>query len=284
MFRRHAIRWLSAYRDGELGPEKARSVSDHLERCPLCRAAFEEVAFGSRLAEKLPLVEAPDSLWLEVERGLARRPREAGRARRWPRVAAALTAVAIVAGAAWYAFLRQPLHVVRAAGDPSDFERATVEEHTRLVSGREAWELRTSGIGELRSWVKAASAMTADEIPIERPAEDARRLRIVGAKLARVGGATAAVIGYEMDSEAVTLATARLKDLHDPPPVGRFSKDIAYRFDALRGVHVLTWGVGHQAYVMVSRLPNHGQAGCFLCHTTRERRELIARSKLEPGT
>ncbi len=284
MLRRHAIRWLSAYRDGELGPEKARSISDHLERCSLCRAAFAEVAFGSRLAGKLPLVGAPDSLWFEIERGVTRRSRGVRRALRWPRVAAALTTVAIVAGAAWYAFLRQPLHLVRAAGGPSEFERSTVEEHARLVSGREAWDLRTSEIGELRSWVKAASAVTADEIPIERPAEDARRLRMVGAKVARVGGATAAVIGYEMDSEPVTLATARLQDLHDPPPVGRFSKDIAYRFDALRGVHVLTWGVGHQAYVMVSRLPNHGQAGCFLCHTTRERRELIAKSRLEPGT
>lgn len=282
MFRRHATRWLSAYRDGQLPARTARSVSDHLGRCSRCRAALDEVALGSRLAEKLTLVEAPDSLWLEVKRGLVRRSRTERRAIGWPRVAAALTGAAIVAGAVWFVLLRQPLHVVPAVGEPSDFERTAVEEHARLVSGTEAWELRTSEISQLRSWLKAASALTADEIPIDRPAEDTGRLRIVGAKLARAGGATTALIGYEMDSEPVTLATARLQDLRDPPPVGMFSKNIAYRFDTLRGVNVLTWGVGRQAYAMVSRLPNHGRAGCFLCHITRERRELIAKSTLEP--
>ena len=137
------------------------------------------------------------------------------------------------------------------------------------------WQIRTADIVRLRSWVSGSSEMSVDEIPVDRPAEDTGRLRVVGAKLVRVNGATAAVIGYEMDSEPVTLATARLGDLRDAPHVAPFAKDVLYRFDRAHGYKVITWGVSHKAYAMVSRLPGYGQTGCFLCHTAPERRRLI---------
>jgi hypothetical protein len=96
---------------------------------------------------------------------------------------------------------------------------------------------------------------------------------VVGARIARVGDATAAVIGYEMDSEPVTLATARLADLRDPPAEGVFSKNVSYRIDSAHGYRVMTWGVGRHAYVMVSG--GGDLKGCYLCHTTPERRRLI---------
>lgn len=282
MFGRHVSRELSAYRQNELSAARAARVAAHLQRCPTCRAELEEVSFGIRLAEKLPLAPAPEGMWPSIEGGLGpgRAASGPGHSRTWRLAAAAVMFLALAAGAAWYVGLRHPLHLHRAAAGPSEFELATIEAHERRAPGGDAaWELRTSDIASLRSWVNATSGLTADEIPLHRPPEDAGHLRVVGARLARVGSTTTAVIGYEVDAEPVTLATARIEDLRDPPGEGLFSKNVSYRLDSAHGYRVLTWGVGRQAYVMVSGRVD--LKGCYLCHTTPERRHLIDGAKIE---
>lgn len=279
MFRRHVVRELTAYRQNELPPLRARRVGEHIAGCAACRRELDEISFGIRLAQKLPAAEAPDSVWVSVRDALDQpsRPRPLPRA---VLVGATVTAALVAAGLAWYFALREPLRVTETAGPVSRLEAVAIEEHLRRIQGRIDWQIRTADLARLRRWVGESSGLSADEIPIERPAEDAGRLRIVGARLARVDGATAAVIGYEMDSEPVTLATARLGDLRDAPHVAPFSKDVRYRLDRAHGYKVVTWGVSHKAYAMVSRLPGYGQAGCFLCHTAPERRRLIDSAKV----
>lgn len=279
MFRRHVVRELTAYRQNELPPLRAKRVGEHLAGCAACRRELDEISFGIRLAQKLPAAEAPDSVWVSVRDALDRpsRPRFLPRA---VLVGATVTATLVAAGLAWYFALREPLRVTETAGPVSRLEAVAIEEHLRRIQGRIDWQIRTADLARLRRWVGESSGLSADEIPIERPAEDAGRLRIVGARLARVDGATAAVIGYEMDSEPVTLATARLGDLRDAPHVAPFSKDVRYRLDRAHGYKVVTWGVSHKAYAMVSRLPGYGQTGCFLCHTAPERRRLIDSAKV----
>ena len=279
MFRRHVVRELTAYRQNELPPLRARRVGEHLAGCAACRRELDEISVGIRLAEKLPAAEAPDSVWVSVRDALDR----PSRSRFLPRavLVGATVAVALVAaGLAWYFTLREPLRVTETAGPVSRLEAVAIAEHFRRIQGRIDWQIRTTDLARLRRWVGESSGLSADEIPIDRPAEDAGRLRIVGARLARVDGATAAVIGYEMDSEPVTLATARLGDLRDAPHVAPFSKDVRYRLDREHGYQVVTWGVSHKAYAMVSRLPGYGQTGCFLCHTAPERRRLIDSAKV----
>jgi anti-sigma factor RsiW len=276
VFRRHVVRELTAYRQNELPPLRAKRVGEHLAGCAACRRELDEISFGIRLAEKLPVVEAPDSVWVSIRDALDRPSRR--RPRFLPRrifVGSIVVAALVAAGLAWYFTLREPLRVTETAGPVSRLEAVAIEEHLRRIQGRIDWQIRTADLARLRRWVGESSGLSADEIPIERPAEDAGRLRIVGARLARVDGAPAAVIGYEMDSEPVTLATARLGDLRDAPHVAPFSKDVRYRFDRVHGYKVVTWGVSHKAYAMVSSLPGYGQTGCFLCHTTPERRRLI---------
>jgi anti-sigma factor RsiW len=274
VFRRHVVRELSAYRQNELSPDRAKRVEEHLAQCAACRRELDDVTFGIRLAEKLPVGEAPESVWLEIRRSLDRRaPRLSPTRAVW--VTATGVAAVVAAGLAWYFGLREPLRVTENVGPVSHLEAVAIEEHLRRVTGSIHWQIRTADLPRLRRWVNESSGLSADEIPVDRPAEDAGRLRIVGAKLARVNGATAAVIGYEMDSEPVTLATARLGDLRDAPHVAPFAKDVLYRFDRAHGYKVVTWGVSHKAYAMVSRLPGYGQTGCFLCHTAPERRRLI---------
>ena len=71
MFTRHYKKQLSAYAHGELEPADSERVAAHLKGCASCRAEFEEIKLGVRLAECLPEVSAPAELWDAVEAALA---------------------------------------------------------------------------------------------------------------------------------------------------------------------------------------------------------------------
>ena len=111
MFSRHVTKDISAYCHGELSSEDSKKFAEHIISCVKCRTKFEEVKLGIKLAEQLPKLSAPESLWREVEDLLDRNsevradaviPHRAPR-RLIPAYAAAAAAVAIVAvGFAWF--------------------------------------------------------------------------------------------------------------------------------------------------------------------------------------
>src|SRR6478735_2356297 len=72
MFLRHVTKDISAYCHGELSSEQSKQFAEHLIACAKCRAKFEEVKLGIKLAEQLPRLAAPDHLWSEIEPLLAR--------------------------------------------------------------------------------------------------------------------------------------------------------------------------------------------------------------------
>jgi hypothetical protein len=71
MFSKHVTKDLSAYCHGEVTADESRQIAEHLIACNRCRVQFEEIKLGVRLAERLPQVAAPDSLWLEIQARLA---------------------------------------------------------------------------------------------------------------------------------------------------------------------------------------------------------------------
>src|SRR4026208_2440189 len=72
MFSRHVTKDISAYCHGELSNEESKQFAEHIISCVRCRTKFEEIKLGIRLAEQLPQVTAPESLWQEVESALNR--------------------------------------------------------------------------------------------------------------------------------------------------------------------------------------------------------------------
>lgn len=72
MFGRHVKRRLSAYAHGELPDAESRAVATHLAACAGCRAEFEQIRLGIRLAESLTTCSAPDGLWEGIEAALDR--------------------------------------------------------------------------------------------------------------------------------------------------------------------------------------------------------------------
>ena len=67
MFSQHVTKELSAYCQGEVASERSRQIAEHLIGCNRCRAQFEEIKLGVKLAECLPQLSAPDSLWSDLQ-------------------------------------------------------------------------------------------------------------------------------------------------------------------------------------------------------------------------
>lgn len=72
MFSKHVTKDISAYCHGELSSEASKLFAEHIISCVRCRTKFEEIKLGIKLAEQLPQLSAPASLWHEVESALGR--------------------------------------------------------------------------------------------------------------------------------------------------------------------------------------------------------------------
>lgn len=76
MFKSHVTKQLSAYCNGELADNQMESVRAHLLGCSRCQKEHDEIEFGVKLAQQLPLANAPQELWSEIEAILDQRARE----------------------------------------------------------------------------------------------------------------------------------------------------------------------------------------------------------------
>jgi len=67
MFKSHVTKQLSAYCNGELADEQMERIRAHLLVCSRCQKEHDEIKFGVQLAQQLPLANAPQELWSEIE-------------------------------------------------------------------------------------------------------------------------------------------------------------------------------------------------------------------------
>lgn len=63
---RHYKEELSAYANGELAPDQQIAVRDHVADCSECRATYDEIVLGSRLANQLPRADVSDAVWANI--------------------------------------------------------------------------------------------------------------------------------------------------------------------------------------------------------------------------
>jgi hypothetical protein len=114
----HVIDDLAALLDGQLPPEAAQRVREHLDGCELCRAGLEDVGFGIVIVTGLPKVSAPPGIWRSIGAALdARDASAASLVPRW-RLAWAAALILSVATGLWnLARLPRPQwEVTRIAG------------------------------------------------------------------------------------------------------------------------------------------------------------------------
>ena len=295
----HVTRDLSAFCHGELPPERERAVRSHLESCARCRTAHDEIRFGVALAAHIQTSSAPASLWGEVRARLDAEAPDGDRRRRILRPALALAAALVVVVVAVGWLRRAParvgknpdaqpaqgeqLELVTTSAASTAFETAARDAHLQRLAGALQYDYMTAAPETLRPWLRAHAGFDLS-LAIERPPGDAGRFQLLGAKVIRAAGVRAALVGYDVDAHPVTLVSAPLRDVPDPPEEFHLKKKVAVRFDAERGLKLLTWGADGQAYVLVSDLPAAGTDACGICHTTPERRALIRDAPVRTGT
>jgi hypothetical protein len=169
MFSKHVTKELSAYCHGEGTNQQSRQIAEHLIGCNRCRAQFEEIKLGVKLAEHLPQLPAPDSLWLDLQTSLATaaqtskskaQKRKAFSFRVWhPGLAGVAAGLLILAGLAAILFFwrdsRPFWEVARLNGAPR-IGASRMDEKGRLAVGQ--WletdsnsraQLKVSSIGEV---------------------------------------------------------------------------------------------------------------------------------------
>ena len=66
MFGYHVSSLSSAYFDGELTPSESNRVVEHLLACTKCRAEFDAVKTGARIAGEIEIIAAPEALWAGI--------------------------------------------------------------------------------------------------------------------------------------------------------------------------------------------------------------------------
>lgn len=272
---RHPSSQLTAYLEADLPHQEAQQVAAHLSECQECRDNIDQISFGMRLAKRLPQATAPDSLWPlpTVPNGRPRARQSVAQTLAWSSAALLLMFVLPL----WYFAVREAVHVVNNTTPPSELEALALEQHLQNVQGGSIWAIRSTEGAEIRQWVENRSDLSIN-IPLHRPIAD--RIRLVGARLLTAHAGPVAEVGFVVDGQPVTLLTTELASVAAVPHRSRFHKDVAFRSDRHTGYKTLTWSSEGQAYVMTSALPGLGQQGCFLCHLTEKRRQLI--SKLQP--
>ena len=147
MFSNHVHKQLSAYLHGELPAEDARRVAEHLRDCGRCRAEFEEIEFGARMASQLQREQAPEDLWDGLELAISSHRRGAKNAEAtqrlsgfiWSPLKVGLAGAAVAMAVLAFAYFRpqpeQPLsddrpswEVTRLDGRPAVGKQRIVEK------------------------------------------------------------------------------------------------------------------------------------------------------------
>lgn len=142
MFSKHVTRDISAYCHGELSAEESRRFAEHIIACAKCRREFEEIKLGIKLAEQLPQMPAPDSLWKGIEGQLVQPRTSKTGTRSWQlRYVAAVAVLLLVVGLGVWRFWGQ------GSKNESSWQVQSLEGAPRIGNKRidEAGRL---GIGE----------------------------------------------------------------------------------------------------------------------------------------
>jgi hypothetical protein len=170
MFSKHVTKELSAYCHGEVAIERSRQIAEHLIGCNGCRAQFEEIKLGVRLAERLPQVSPPDSLWSELQTLIAAEDSTGANAARkqsrssfklWQPafVGVAVVLVLVVGFGVWWLYPRESRpswEVARINGAPR-IGTSRIDDKGRLAVGQ--WletdansraEIEVSSIGQVK--------------------------------------------------------------------------------------------------------------------------------------
>jgi len=173
---------IDAYLDGELSADQAANVARHVDSCASCRRHVEEREALSRLLRRLPYYDAPPQLKTAIgrtERSLSARRR----VRTWMAAAATILIAAGMVGG---------LRSVRSSQETSAMADAVIGRHVEALASSSLIQVASSDQHTVKPWFQG-------KLDFSPPVPDltSAGFELVGGRIDRVGGRTAAALVYK---------------------------------------------------------------------------------------
>jgi anti-sigma factor RsiW len=222
---------------GRLPAEQSAAVQEHLRSCAECaRVDAEERVLSQLLDAHLPPVPAPQLLRerLSAQFGLPSEPR---RRTRTPVIAASLSAVALMAAAAFFVWPRGPI-------DPHDpLLREAVNDHLRVLYAQQPIEIESGGIHQVKPWFTGRLDFAPD---LAFSGDD--EFPLVGGAVGYVIDRKAATLVFKRRLHTISLFVFRSEGLAWPEKAARAIGSVHANVGEVDGFHVVLWreaGLGH---------------------------------------
>ena len=272
--------------DDELDADEQRLVEQHLKSCTACRSAFRrERLFRDGIRRRRPLYTVPEDLRAGVASlvGAGRTispPAETRHRARWlPRRAAGRLrtyAVAVlIAGLVALVGVRNVPDLVVASVEAASFPVMAVDVHKRHQRGHLPLEVTTDAAGDIARWFAGKVPFVVTLPDYQETSGQENRYEVRGARLVGYNGDYAAYVAYRMDREPISLVITSTSVARPAGGETISSKGIAFHFETIDGLKVVTWSHRNLTYALVSNLTERGQKSCMVCHQGAGDRDFI---------
>jgi anti-sigma factor RsiW len=278
---------IAFFLDDELQDGERAALKAHLRYCGKCRELFDvERAFLDAIRGLGPLYTAPPQLRAGAERILSEAPAvilAPSRLRR--RLTKSLLRsssggsrgqidtrrLMAIASTLVFASIVVILGVIRYGSgasrhNPSDFAKTAVDAHLRHLHGQLPLEIASSAVEVVSAWF-SGKVPFAMELPKSQEFSDQQRpYALEGARLVGFKNDYAAYVAYKIGAHPVSLlvTSAALGQPSGGEEV--ISRGIAFHYDSISGLNVITWEDRGLAYALVSDLDKRGRESCIVCH------------------
>ena len=185
---------LGPFIDGELPPEEAAEMEEHLKTCADCSAAHRRLmGTSSRVKAGLMRYEAPDVLKARIRATLADTSRDAAdqralvplpRGRIWPSMLAAAAVVAIVSSGVTF-------EATRHSGAANSVEQQVLSSHIRSLVPGHLTDVASNDQHNVKPWFNGRVNMSPDV-----PRLDSLGYPLIGGRLDYIDGRNVPVVVY----------------------------------------------------------------------------------------
>ena len=281
--------------DDELDAGERRLVESHLKTCAACRGAFNrERLFRAGIRRRRPLHVVPDDLRARaatlVDAGRAVSPgagtrrrvhaSPSGAARRLRAYAVAV----LIAGLVGLVGVRNVSDVVVASAEAASFPGMAVDVHKRHQRGQLPLELTTDAAGDISRWFEGKVPFVVTLPDYQETSGQENRYEIRGARLVGFNGDYAAYVAYRMDRQPISLVITSTSVARPAGGDTISARGIAFHFEAIDGLKVVTWSHRNLTYALVSNLKERGQRSCMVCHQGAGDEDFIDTLSVADGT
>ena len=278
--------------DDELDADEQRLVEVHLRTCAACRCAFRrERLFREGIRRRRPLHVVPEELRTSVASLVGvRRPTPAEAPRRTRFLSAGATrrlracsAAVLIAGLVGFLGVKNMSDVVVASAEAASFPGMAVDVHKRHQRGHLPLEVTTDAAGDISRWFEGKVPFVVTLPDYQETSGQDNRYEIRGARLVGFNGDYAAYVAYRMDRQPISLVITSTSVARPAGGETISSRGIAFHFETIDGLKVVSWTHRNLTYALVSNLKERGQRSCMVCHQGARDRDFIEKLALSDG-